>query len=153
MKSKKIYKFILFVSILFIIIGILIFLYPCISNYFFNTKNLRVIRTYDEKISQILPEQLSEELKKAKEYNKNLSNFIFQEENNKQAYDKVLNIIKNGVMGYIEIPKILVNLPIYHGTSEEVLKIGIGHIENTSLPIGGIGNHSILARTYWIFKS
>ena len=96
-------------------------------------------------------DSLKKEKEKAQTYNENLSGdpvhdpFVFGSgyalpEN----YKEVLNLSEDGIMGYIQIPKILVDLPIYHGTSEEVLEKGVGHIQNTSVPIGGNSTHSVL---------
>ena len=125
MKSKT-DKILLIVSFLFMLVGVGIFLYPTVSNYFATKNQTTAIRTYDEKIEESNEEELKEELEKA------------------QDYKEVLNITNDGIMAYIEIPKISVYLPIYHGTSEEVLQKGVGHIESTSLPIGGTSTHSVL---------
>ena len=102
-------------------------------------------------VVKIGEDSLKKEKEKAQTYNENLSGdpvhdpFVFGSgyalpEN----YKEVLNLSEDGIMGYIQIPKILVDLPIYHGTSEEVLEKGVGHIQNTSVPIGGNSTHSVL---------
>ena len=139
------------VSILFILIGTIIFLYPTVSNYLAEKNQVEIIREYEEMVVQIDENQINEEMQKAKTYNENLSGEPVHDpfvagsgyalpEN----YTEVLNLSEDGVMAYIEIPKISVYLPIYHGTSNEVLEKGVGHIQSTSIPIGGISTHSVL---------
>lgn len=148
MKSEKI---LLIIAIIFIIVGTGIFLYPSISNYFAEKNHVEAIRNYDKIVVGIGEDSLKEEKEKAQTYNENLSGdpvhdpFVFGSgyalpEN----YKEVLNLSEDGIMGYIQIPKISVDLPIYHGTSEEVLEKGVGHIQNTSVPIGGNSTHSVL---------
>ncbi len=148
MKSEKI---LLIIAIIFIIVGTGIFLYPSISNYFAEKNHVEAIRNYDKIVVGIGEDSLKEEKEKAQTYNENLSGdpvhdpFVFGSgyalpEN----YKEVLNISGDGIMCYIQIPKISVDLPIYHGTSEEVLEKGVGHIQNTSVPIGGNSTHSVL---------
>lgn len=148
MKNEKI---LLIIAIIFIIVGTGIFLYPSISNYFAEKNHVEAIRNYDKMVVKIGEDSLKKEKEKAQIYNENLSGepvhdpFVLGSgyalpEN----YKEVLNISGDGIMGYIQIPKISVDLPIYHGTSEEVLEKGVGHIQNTSVPIGGNSTHSVL---------
>ena len=148
MKSEKI---LLIIAVIFIIVGTGIFLYPSISNYFAEKNHVEAIRNYDKMVVKIGEDSLKKEKEKAQTYNENLSGdpvhdpFVLGSgyalpEN----YKEVLNISGDGIMGYIQIPKISVDLPIYHGTSEEVLEKGVGHIQNTSVPIGGNSTHSVL---------
>ena len=148
MKSEKI---LLIIAIIFIIVGTGIFLYPSISNYFAEKNHVEAIRNYDKIVAGIGEDSIKKEKEKAQTYNENLSGdpvhdpFVFGSgyalpEN----YKEVLNLSEDGIIGYIQIPKILVDLPIYHGTSEEVLEKGVGHIQNTSVPIGGNSTHSVL---------
>lgn len=148
MKSEKI---LLIIAIIFIIVGTGIFLYPSISNYFAEKNHVEAIRNYDKMVIKIGEDSLKKEKEKAQTYNENLSGdpvhdpFVLGSgyalpEN----YKEVLNISGDGIMGYIQIPKISVDLPIYHGTSEEVLEKGVGHIQNTSVPIGENSTHSVL---------
>ncbi|MEI3219633.1 MAG: class C sortase [Lachnoclostridium sp.] len=135
-------------SILFMA-GACIFFYPTVSNYIAEKNQASVIQEYQETVQKDDIENVEAEWAKAEEYNENLagdpvhdpfvpgSGYALPEN-----YLDVLNV--NGIMGYIEIPKISVYLPIYHGTSEEVLEKGVGHIESTSLPIGGQYRHSVL---------
>lgn len=151
MKKSNIDKVILIIALIFIIVGGCIFLYPNVSNYFAEKNQTEAIREYSEAVSNFDQEKIDEELQKAQTYNENLSGEPVHDpfvEGSGYAmpknYKEVLNIAEDGVMAYVEIPKISVYLPIYHGTSSEVLEKGVGHIESTSLPIGGQSTHSVL---------
>lgn len=144
-------KLLLIISIIFIILGVGIFLYPSISNYLAEKNHIDIIRNYDNLIVKINEEKINEEKEKARIYNENLSGdpvhdpfVIGSGYALPENYKEVLNVGDDGVMGYVEIPKISVYLPIYHGTSDEVLEKGVGHIQNTSVPIGGKSTHSVL---------
>lgn len=144
-------KLLLIISIIFIILGVGIFLYPSISNYLAEKNHIDIIRNYDDFIVKIDEEKINEEKEKAKIYNENLSGdpvhdpfVIGSGYALPENYKEVLNVGDDGVMGYVEIPKISVYLPIYHGTSDDVLEKGVGHIQNTSVPIGGKSAHSVL---------
>ncbi len=150
-KNKAFSKISLLLSLLLILGGFCIFAYPNVSNYFAEKNQVQMIREYEEMVVQVDEEMLSEEWQKAQTYNENLSGepvhdpFVagsgYALPDN---YTDVLNISGNGVMAYIQIPKISVNLPIYHGTSTEVLEKGVGHIQSTSVPIGGTSTHCVL---------
>ena len=139
------------VSIIMFLLGSLIFFYPTISNYIANKEFQGAIKTYNNKVKKISEKDLSEELNKAVKYNNELngteihdpfepgSGYIVPDN-----YEEVLNISGDGIMGYIQIPKISLKLPIYHTSSEKVLEKGVGHLETTALPIGGEGNNPIL---------
>lgn len=138
-------------SLIFILGGCGVFLYPSISNYFAEKNQTDAINKYEELVVQIDEDELKKEFEKAQAYNENLSGDPVHDpfvagsgyalpEN----YTEVLNVTEDGVMSYINIPKISVNLPIYHGTGEEALTKGVGHVESTSLPIGGESTHCVL---------
>lgn len=132
--SRNNRKKILFGSFIFLLLGVGVFLYPVISNYQESRLHEKIIRGYETAVIQADKELMKTEWKKAQEYNQKL----------RDDYENILNLEGTGVMGYIEIPKIDVRLPIYHGSEEESLKKGVGHIEKTSLPIGGKGTHCVL---------
>ncbi|MGI5906910.1 MAG: class C sortase [Candidatus Pararuminococcus gallinarum] len=129
--------------------GAAIFLYPTVSNYLAEKNQAVVVQDYEQAVQENNAEALEEEWQKAEAYNENLagdpvkdpfvpgSGYALPEN-----YSEVLNV--DGVMGYVEIPQISVMLPIYHGTTEEVLEKGVGHIESTALPIGGEYRHTVL---------
>lgn len=119
----------------YLIIGTGIFLYPSISNYLAEKNQVEAIRNYDELVVNLDKASLEEEKNKAKIYNENLSGDPVHDPFVQgsgyalpENYKEVLNFAGDGVMGYIDIPKISVYLPIYHGTSEEVLEKGVGDI-------------------------
>ena len=136
--------------ILAFLLGLAIFVYPSLSDYLARRIVIREADTYDKHITQLSGEVIEQMWEEARDYNDSLNGnpvpdpFIpgsgrVLPEN----YLRVLDV-ENGIMGYVDIPDIRVYLPIRHGISDEVLEEGVGHIEQTSLPIGGIGNHSIL---------
>ena len=136
--------------VLIFTLGLGILLYPIVSNLLMNIFQTTAIKEYNYTVEQMKQDRIEKILSEARIYNEQFKNTIVvdpfsqEAENNKNSeYNEVLNI--DGTMGYIEIPKINVNLPIFNGTSEEVLKRGVGHIETTPLPIGGEGNHSVLS--------
>lgn len=136
-------------AVLLFAVGVGIFLYPTVSNYFAEKNQLSVIQDYQAQIEDEGAIDLETEWELAETYNENLagdpvrdpfvpgSGYALPEN-----YEEVLNV--GGIMGYVEIPKIDVMLPIYHGTSDDVLEKGAGHIESTALPIGGSFRHSVL---------
>lgn len=129
-----------YLSIILIILGMILLLYSPISNYINQKNQNEIIKDYGQKIESTQSRLIEEELKKAIKYNQNL----FEENENDVPYLELLNINKDGVMGYIEIPKINLKLVIYHGTNEETLKKGVGHLEKSSLPIGGKSSYTVL---------
>lgn len=136
--------------VLIFTLGLGILLYPIVSNLLMNIFQTTAIKEYNYTVEQMKQDRIEEILSEARIYNEQFKNTIVvdpfsqEAENNKNSeYNEILNI--DGTMGYIEIPKINVNLPIFNGTNEEVLKRGVGHIETTPLPIGGEGNHSVLS--------
>ena len=138
-------------SIVMFLLGSLIFFYPTISNYVANKQFQSAIGKYEQKVAEIPKKDLSRELEKAVKYNNQLNGMDIHDpfvpgggyiipDN----YEDILNISGDGIMGYIEIPKISLKLPIYHSSSDESLERGVGHLETTALPIGGAGNNPIL---------
>jgi len=131
------------------LIGAGIFLYPSVSQWQAARRSVLTVKTYENDVN-LIPEEVYEEMwREAEAYNKALSgtaiNDPFTVAADKElppGYKNILNI--NGVMGYIEIPKINITLPIHHGVSDEVLQKGIGHMEGSALPIGGKNGHVLL---------
>ncbi|MDZ3956829.1 class C sortase [Bacillus thuringiensis] len=126
-----------------------IFLYPTISNWLATRAHYSEISSYDKKIKALQKKEVERREKEAAEYNKQVqisaktfTDPFSEKKSNHQAYADVLNL--GDVMGYIEISKINIKLPIYQGTSEEVLGRGIGHLDFSSLPVGGESTHTIL---------
>lgn len=130
------------------VIGLLIFMYPTISEIYNAKIGSYAIESYNNEVVNLDNSEIDKILKEASEYNDQLSKKQFQLVNGDvkdENYGSKLNASKNNIMGYIEIKKIGVKLPIYHGTSEPVLQKAIGHIEGSALPIGGQSTHSVLS--------
>ncbi len=150
--KKKLPK--IFIGLIFII-GLGIMLYPIISNLYIEHHQGNIIDEYNKTVESMPDDTLEKEREKAEGYNKMLTgNMIITDPFDPEAqkkleensdYYNILNIGNDNIIGYIKIPKINVNLPIYHGTSEDVLKRGVGHLQNTSFPIGGEGTHAVLS--------
>ncbi len=132
------------VMVIGLLVGIGLLVYPSIANYWNQFHQSQAIMTYREAVDQLSPEECDRLLESAREYNERLAerglHFVLNEAD-KAAYDKELNIDGSGIMGYISIPKFHVRAPIYHGTDEVVLQKAIGHLEATSLPVGGENTH------------
>ena len=134
--------------VIMFIIGLSLVLYPSVSDYWNSFHQSKAIASYAEFVTDIDEEKGNKILEEAAAYNQNLAEnkkswFLTEEE--KAEYTKQLDITGTGIMGYIEIPVIKCSLPIYHGTDEGVLQIAIGHIEGSSLPVGGEGTHCVLS--------
>lgn len=145
-KKKKDLTTILLVVVL--IAGLSLLLYPPVSNYWNSLRQTTAITHYDESISKLDTEQYETLWNAAQAYNQALlerDNPYMLTETLKAEYEQVLDLSGIGVMGYIEIPEIDVSLPIYHGTEESVLQVAVGHIEWSSLPVGGAGSHCVLS--------
>lgn len=145
-KKKKDLTTILLVVVL--IAGLSLLLYPPVSNYWNSLRQTTAITHYDESISKLDTEQYETLWNAAQAYNQALQerdNPYMLTETLKAEYEQVLDLSGIGVMGYIEIPEIDVSLPIYHGTEESVLQVAVGHIEWSSLPVGGAGSHCVLS--------
>ena len=134
---------------LMFMLGASIFLYPTVSNYLHEKNSSKITGEYAETVSRLDDETMMREMQKAVVYNEALAGDPVRDPfvaGSGMAlpsnYLEVLNI--DGIMCTIEIPKIHVDLPVYHGTSEAVLEKAVGHIKETALPIGGVGNHPVL---------
>ena len=135
------------IMIIFFFIGLLTLFYPSLSNYYNEKKQSRMISNYENIINSNNFIDFEKEKESAINYNIALSKIkepLLNYDRLNNYYD-LLNINKDGMMGYITIEKIKVELPIYHGTSNEVLNSSVGHIEGSSLPIGGLTTHSVLS--------
>ncbi len=145
MKKSSISNIIL---ILVFLVGLSLLLYPTISDYWNSLHQSRVVAKYVEKVAQLDDNSYKEMIKDARKYNKKLrekTERYRMSEEEKAEYEAMLNLDGNGIMGYVEIPSIGCSLPIYHGTDEGILQIAIGHIEWSSLPVGGKSTHSVLS--------
>lgn len=131
--------------ILLLFSGIILILYPVLSNYLVGGEQSSVQAQYTDEVKDMTNEEISAELEAAQLYNEALLSVQSAETVELRSYDDLLNLAGNGVMGYVEIPIIGVILPIYHGVSEEVLAKGAGHMPGTSLPIGGESTHAVIS--------
>ena len=134
--------------VLLLLAGVSLLLYPSLSDYWNSMHQTRAIASYAETVSQLDTAQYDEMWKAAQDYNRSLAQretaFALTDEQ-KAAYESLLDVSGRGVMGYIEIPKIGCALPIYHGTEESVLQVAVGHLEWSNLPVGGEGTHCVLS--------
>lgn len=128
--------------------GLGFLLYPTVSNLWNRAHQSRAIATYTKQVEKLDDSQNKEMLKAARKYNKSLlkkSDHWKLSKKDKKKYESLLDVSGTGIMGYIEIPKIDCSLPIYHGTDEGALQIAIGHLEGSSLPVGGKSTHCVLS--------
>lgn len=142
------------VAVVAILVGVAIFAYPMVSNYLEQQSRSHVVATQSDKVDETEQAVLDEEKQKAIDYNNKLlsSRTVitdpFDPDTQRvtdEEYESVLNLNGDGVMGTITIPKIHVEMPIYHGTDDETLQKGVGHLQETSVPIGGESTHSVLS--------
>lgn len=150
-KKKSNLLFNLLVTLIFFA-GVLVLLYPTISDLWNSVRNRELITQYTNVIQELTPEDFSHMWAEAESYNRQHTRNSFVDmfdEDQKyiltHPYDQLLNPSGNNIMGYIEVPKLGQRLAIGHGTGNEVLERGVGHVEGSSLPVGGPGTHSVLA--------
>lgn len=136
------------------LIAFSLILYPVVSNYVNQLHSTTIATDYEQEVSHLSEDLENEMIEQAREYNKSLigiSSFIdpFSDTEGIQTeddvYNNLLKIDDTKMMGYIDIPKIDIVLPVYHGTSESVLQSGVGHLKNTSLPVGGKSSHAVVS--------
>lgn len=155
MRKKNVQKKKFYIGDIFRIIVLLIafsvLLYPTVSNYLYEKNGARVISSYDENAVRLSESEKQAMLEAARQYNRELLGnielldpFSPLKKEVDARYQSLLNTNEAGMMGYIRIPKIDVELPIYHGTEERILQSGVGHFEGTSLPVGGESSHTVL---------
>jgi len=129
------------------LVGLSVFLYPTVASYYNSFTQSRVVARYYEDVGKLNVQDFSELFAEARAYNEKLakkSDRFNLTAADLDEYHSLLNFATGGVMGTLIIRSINVKLPVYHGTSEGVLQIGVGHLEGTSLPVGGIGTHAVL---------
>ena len=134
--------------VLILAVGAAIMLYPTFSDYWNSFHQSRAIAGYSDAVSNLNAEEYERIWQEAVAYNQSMSGrsgLVLLTNSEMEEYERQLNVGGNGVMGYIEIAKINVSLPIYHGTSEAVLQVATGHIESSSLPVGGASTHCIIS--------
>ena len=135
------------ILVLMLFIGICGLLYPTVSQYWNSKTQTRAVDDYQDVLSSLKSDDYSAYFQAAEEYNAALGALKAPLLDYRQltGYEDILNVSGHGIMGYVSIPKLGVELPIYHGISPEVLNIACGHLEGTSFPIGGEGTHSVLS--------
>ena len=149
MKNRVITVFL----VLILIVGVGILGYPLASNILHDRKQDKILTDYNEEVQNLKQDDQELLLEEARKYNESLIGTVVLTdpfdpdgmEKHSGEYLKQLNINDNGIMAYVEIPRIKVYEPIYHGTTEAVLAKGIGHMEKTSLPVGGSGTHAVIS--------
>ena len=146
-KKKRISLSTIILTVIFLV-GLGVMLYPTVSDYWNSFHQTRAIANYDAVVAELDETDYEALFQAAEEYNEKLRGLgapFSEHEELSELYYSVLDVAGNGIIGYINIPKINVNLPIYHGTSDSVLNVAAGHLEGSSLPIGGEARHSVLS--------
>lgn len=147
MKKNK-GNFITLLLVLILLVGLSLLLYPSVSDYWNSLHQTRAIAAYAEEVANLDNDAYDQLWQDAASYNQSLltrSNTYLLSDEQKAEYARLLDVSGLGIMGYIEIPEIDVSLPIYHGTGESVLQIAVGHLEWSSLPVGGESTHCVLS--------
>lgn len=135
------------ILLLILLVGISVMLYPTVSDWWNSRVQSYAIANYDTAVEEIDDNKYDEIMAQAEDYNARLAQ-VYAPFSNPEAvsgYEDTLNISGTGIMGYITIPSIQVQLPIYHGTSEEVLNVAAGHLQGSSLPVGGTNTHCVIS--------
>ncbi len=145
--SKKSSVISTIVLIIMLLVGLSVMLYPSFSDWWNKNLASHSITSYNEAVAQMDDGETERLLNEAHEYNQKLAGLFSPFTNYEQisGYEDILDISGTGVMGYISIPFIKIELPIYHGTSEEVLNIAAGHLQGSSLPVGGANTHAVIS--------
>lgn len=146
--KKKTSNFTTILLVLILLAGLSLLLYPSVSDYWNSFHQSQAIATYAEEVANLDTDKYAELWNAAAEFNASIAkrdNIFLLTEPEREHYEELLNLSGNGIMGYIEIPSIDCTLPIYHGTDEGVLQIAVGHLDWTSLPVGGESTHCVLS--------
>ena len=133
---------------LVILIGIGLISYPTVSDWWNSFHQTRAVASYAAAVSQLKTEDYDRLFAEADDYNRKLAGTGMKwsmTDEEIQEYNSILNVSENGIMGYIDIPRIRQTLPIYHGTDDAVLQVAIGHLAGTSLPVGGDSTHCVVS--------
>lgn len=135
------------ILVLIFIIGLSVVLYPTVSDYWNSRTQSRAIASYSETVAAMDEEDYNEVFAAAENYNQALGKvkMPFVNFDQVEGYEELLDVSGTGIMGYVTIEKIRVELPIYHGTEDSVLQIAAGHLQGSSLPVGGKGTHSVIS--------
>ncbi len=135
------------ILVLMLFVGVCVLLYPALSQYWNTKTQTRAVESYQQMLTSVESQDYSVYFDQADRYNEALYklNVPFMDYHSLDGYDDILNLSDTGVMGYVSIEKLGVELPIYHGVSAEVLNIACGHLEGSSLPVGGESTHCVLS--------
>ncbi len=130
-----------------LLVGLSVMLYPTVSDWWNSKTQSRAIAEYVEQVEKLDEVDYEAILERANEYNEQIKQLSspFTDYDEVEGYEDILDVAGNGVMGYISIPQINVELPIYHGTSEGVLNVAVGHLQGSTLPVGGEGTHAVIS--------
>lgn len=140
------HKTVIFLTIGFLV-GICVLLYPAFSDYWNSKTQSRAINDYESVLDDLSAQEYDKIFDDAHAYNKALydTDYPLTEYKKVSGYEQALNVTENGMIGYLKIDRISLELPIYHGTSDTVLSKGVGHLEGSSLPVGGESTHSVMS--------
>jgi sortase A len=145
---NKINNIITKLLVIILLVGVSLLLYPTVSDYWNSFHQSRAISGYTQAVENLNEEEYTEIKEAAIAYNESLigrtGSYELSDEE-KEEYESILDVSGTGIMGYVQIPSINVELPIYHGTDDSILQIAIGHLEWTSLPVGGESTHCVLS--------
>lgn len=144
--KKKDFSTIALIIVFFV--GVSVLLYPTVSDYWNSLHQSQAIATYADSVENMDEQDYEKLWDAAVSYNQKLfqsGHGLGLKDEEKEEYNELLDVSGTGIMSYIEIPKIKCSLPIYHGTDEGVLQIAVGHIEGSSLPVGGLNTHCVLS--------
>ena len=144
--KKKDFSTIALIVVFFV--GVSVLLYPTVSDYLNSLHQSQAIATYADSVENMDEQDYEKLWDAAVSYNQKLfqsGHGLGLKDEEKEEYNELLDVSGTGIMSYIEIPKIKCSLPIYHGTDEGVLQIAVGHIEGSSLPVGGLNTHCVLS--------
>ncbi len=135
------------ILLLIFLIGLSVMLYPSFSNYWNSKRQTEAVAAYDAAVNRMSDKDYDKYFTEAEDYNRELASLADPLENYDKlpGFDKILNITDSGVIGYVTIDKIDTELPVYYGTSEGTLQIGVGLLNGTSFPVGGKGTHAVLS--------
>lgn len=131
-----------------LVVGVGLIAYPTVADWWNRMHQSRAVATYIEKTKDLSAEQRKQMLQAAHEYNERLATQSDRwrlTDEQKKEYESLLDVSGTGIMGYVTIPKLKVRFPVYHGTDEGVLQIAIGHLEGSSLPVGGATTHAAIS--------
>ncbi len=145
MKKKAKWSTLILLAIFFV--GLSVMVYPAISSYWNERTQSKAIVDYELMLKNMPKEDYTPMFEAADDYNRKLLglNVPLLEHEKLENYDEILDVSGTGIMGYITIEKISVELPVYHGTGEEILAHSVGHLEGTSFPVGGTGTHAVVS--------